>query len=195
MRIFPPQAKRTESGFSSETSNASTDAPAPSGDAEKSNETAGLSSEISPRSLAYFLSVTLFTTAPQVESSSLTSSFSSTTTFSGTPGSVFSAGLDSGSACLAASAAGASDLASAITISFVAAIAACSAAYFARSLARPISDQTYQARTAPRRIQMIFSVLFICDLSLIQMQTAEYFTIFSLCSAKRGGTKGPARRK
>ena len=169
----------TDPGFSSATSYASTDAPAPSGESEKSNTTGGFSSEISPRSLAYFLSVTFFTTAPHVESSSFTSSLSSTTIFSGVAG---SAGAGSAAAFVplfaeaaASEADGCGAAASAVT--FVAAIAACSARYFWRSLARPISFHTYQARTTPRRRQMIFSVLFIDILMSSNADLEEYFTI------------------
>ncbi len=89
MRDFPPFRNDTESLFCSETSKASTASPAPSGASEKSRTTAGFFSEIGPQSFAYFFKVTFLTTAPQVESSSFTSSFSSVTIFSGVEGRTF----------------------------------------------------------------------------------------------------------
>ena len=123
--------------------------------------TGGFSSDTLPRSFAYPLSVTDFTTAPHVESSSFTSSFSSATVFSGTEGFATSRfGSCAGTEAATAGALVASDTAGAAG-ALVAAIAACSARYLWRSFARPISLQMYHARTAPSKTHMSFSVLFI----------------------------------
>ena len=145
VRVFVAVAKTAETPSARFTSNASAGpVPAPSGESAKSNATAGFVSEISPQSFAYFFSVTFLTTAPQVDSSSFTSSFSSVTSFSGTDG---SAGFGASCGATAASrtgAAGDATAAAADAAAFVAdacpaTAAACSAASFARSLAFPVS--------------------------------------------------------
>ena len=134
---------------------------APIGESEKSISTAGFSSEISPQFFAYFLSVTFLTTAPQVESSSLTSSFSSVTIFSGTEGRATS-GWEAADSFFSRDSNVASPRgASVFSTSFVATTAACSAARRARSFERPISLQIHHARTAPSARQISFSTLFI----------------------------------
>ena len=152
----------------SEASNASTVSPAPSGESEKSRTTGGFSSEIGPQSFAYFLSVTFLTTAPQVESSSFTSSFSSVTIFSGTEGLTASRALGALATLEALETLELLELLESLaTLStlFDAISAWARAACFAASFDFPISLKMYHASTAPSTRQINFSVLFISYLS------------------------------